>query len=47
MEIRLNYMTQKLNQEVEELFQFETGVDPKPFLPSPPIKTEDQQEFIK
>ena len=47
MEIRLIYLTQKLNQDVKELFGFEAGVDPN--LP-PPLSTyaiEDQQEFIK
>jgi len=47
MEIRLTYLTQKLNQDVKELFGFEAGVDPN--LP-PPLSTyaiEDQQEFIK
>jgi formate dehydrogenase subunit beta len=47
MDIRLTYLTQKLNQEVEELFQFETGVDPKALPPLSTFKTDDPQEFIK
>jgi formate dehydrogenase subunit beta len=47
MEIRLIYLTQRLNQDVKELFGFEAGVDPNS---PPPLSTygiEDQQEFIK
>jgi coenzyme F420-reducing hydrogenase beta subunit len=47
MEIRLTYLTQKLNQDIKELFRFETGIDTET---SPPLSTyeiEDRQEFIK
>jgi formate dehydrogenase subunit beta len=47
MEIRLIYLTQRLNQDVKELFGFEAGLDPNS---PPPLSTygiEDQQEFIK
>jgi ferredoxin len=47
MDIRLTYLTQKLNQEVEELFQFETGVDPNALPPLSTFKTDDPQEFVK
>jgi formate dehydrogenase subunit beta len=47
MDIRLTYLTQKLNQEVDELFQFETGVDPNTLPPLSTYKTDDRQEFIK
>ena len=47
MDIPLVYLTQKLNQEVEELFQFETGVDQEALPPLATYKTEDRQEFIK
>jgi formate dehydrogenase subunit beta len=47
MEIRLIYLTQRLNQDVKELFGFEAGLDPNS---PPPLSTygiEDRQEFIK
>lgn len=47
MDIRLTYLTQKLNQDADELFQFEPGTDPDA---SPPLSTynpDDRQEFIK
>lgn len=47
MEIRLTYLTQKLNQDVKELFGFETGIDSQV---SPPLSTydlQDKQDFIK
>ncbi len=47
MDIRLTHLTQKLNQEVKDLYGFETGIQPD--LP-PPLSTfnpEDEQEFIK
>ncbi|MBM4278276.1 MAG: 4Fe-4S ferredoxin [Deltaproteobacteria bacterium] len=47
MEIRLTYMTEKLNQDVKELFGFETGVDPQASSPLSTFDVEDQQEFIK
>ena len=47
MEIKLNYMTQKLNQDVKELYGFETGVDQDTPPPLSTFETEDKQEFIK
>ncbi len=47
MEIRLTYLTQKLNQDVKELFGFETGIDAEAPSPLSTYETEDQQEFIK
>jgi hypothetical protein len=47
MEIRLNYMTQKLNQDVKELYGFEAGVDQDASPPLSTFETEDKQEFIK
>jgi len=47
MEIKLNYMTQRLNQDVKELYGFETGVDKDIPPPLSTFETEDKQEFIK
>ena len=47
MEIRLNYMTQKLNQDVKDLYGFEAGVDRDAPPPLSTFETEDKQEFIK
>jgi len=47
MEIRLTYLTRKLNQDVKELFGFETGIDPDAPPPLSTYETEDRQEFIK
>ena len=47
MNIRLTYMTQKLNQEVKDLFDFEAGTDPETLPPMATFKVEDKQEFIK
>jgi len=47
MEIRLTYLTQKLNQDVKELFGFETGIDSDAPPPLSTYETEDRQEFIK
>jgi ferredoxin len=47
MEIRLTHLTQKLNQDVKELFGFETGIDADLLSPLSTYETEDQQEFIK
>jgi len=47
MNIRLTYMTQKLNQEVKDLFDFEAGTDPATLPPMATYKVEDKQEFIK
>ncbi len=47
MEIRLTYLTQKLNQEVKERFGFETGIDRDASPPLSTFEIEDKQEFIK
>lgn len=47
MEIRLTYLTQKLNSDVKELFDFETGIDPETLPPLSTYGMEDRQEFIK
>jgi ferredoxin len=47
MEIRLSYLTQKLNEQVKELFGFETGMDSNTPPPLSTFGTEDRQEFIK
>jgi len=47
MEIRLTYLTQKLNQEVKERFDFEAGIDRDAPPPLSTFETEDKQEFIK
>jgi hypothetical protein len=47
MNIRLTYMTQKLNQEVKDLFDFEAGTDSETLPPMATYKVEDKQEFIK
>jgi hypothetical protein len=47
MQIRLTYLTQKLNQDVKELFGFETGIDTEVPSPLATYETEDPQEFIK
>ncbi|HSB04691.1 MAG TPA: 4Fe-4S dicluster domain-containing protein [Thermodesulfobacteriota bacterium] len=47
MEIKLNYMTQRLNQDVKDLYGFETGVDKDAPPPLSTFETEDKQEFIK
>jgi hypothetical protein len=47
MDIRLTYMTQKLNQNVKELYGFEAGMDPDAPPPLSTYETEDKQEFIK
>jgi len=47
MEIRLTYLTQKLNWDVKELFNFETGIDAETPPPLSTYETEDRQEFIK
>jgi ferredoxin len=47
MEIPLVYLTQKLNQEVSELFDFEAGIDSKRLPPLSTYDVEDKQEFIK
>jgi formate dehydrogenase subunit beta len=47
MDIRLTYLTQKLNLDVQELFNFETGIDAEGFPPLSTFEIDDQQEFIK
>jgi len=47
MEIRLTYLTQKLNWDVKELFGFETGIDSNTPPPLSTYEVEDKQEFIK
>jgi formate dehydrogenase subunit beta len=47
MEIRLTYLTQKLNLDVKELFNFETGTDAEVFPPLSTFGIDDKQEFIK
>src|SRR4030042_1159672 len=47
LNIRVTYMTQKLNQEVKDLFDFEAGTDPETLPPMATYKVEDKQEFIK
>jgi ferredoxin len=47
MEIRLTYLTQKLNQEVKERFGFEAGIDRDAPPPLSTFETADKQEFIK
>jgi len=47
MDIRLTYLTQKLNQEVKDLYGFETGIQPEAAPPLSTFDPEDEQEFIK
>ncbi len=47
MEIRLTYLTQKLNQDVKDLFGFETGVDAEVSPPLSTFEIDDKQDFIK
>jgi ferredoxin len=47
MEIRLTYLTQKLNLDVKELFNFETGIDADVPPPLSTFEMDDKQEFIK
>lgn len=47
MGIRLTYLTQKLNIDVKELYDFEAGCDAELPPPLSTFKTEDRQEFIK
>ncbi len=47
MEIRLTYLTQKLNLDVKELYDFEAGCNAELPPPLSTFKTEDRQEFIK
>lgn len=47
MDIRLTHLTQKLNQEVKDLYGFETGIETEIPPPLSTFNTEDEQEFIK
>jgi ferredoxin len=47
MDIRLTYLTQKLNLDVKELFRFEAGIDSQALPPLATYEVEDQQEFMK
>jgi ferredoxin len=47
MDIRLTYLTGKLNRDARELYGFETGVHPETPPPLSTFDPEDQQEFIK
>ena len=47
MEIRLTYLTQKLNLDVKEIFGFETGIDGDTPPPLSTYEIGDRQEFIK
>lgn len=47
MEIRLTYLTRKLNLDVKDLYDFEAGCDAELPPPLSTFKTEDRQEFIK
>ncbi|MGZ3538662.1 MAG: 4Fe-4S binding protein [Thermodesulfobacteriota bacterium] len=47
MEIRLTYLTRKLNLDVKELYDFEAGCNGELPPPLSTFKTEDKQEFIK
>ncbi len=47
MEIRLTYLTQKLNLDVRELFDFETGIKADTLPPLSTFEIDDRQEFIK
>jgi formate dehydrogenase subunit beta len=47
MDIPLVYLTQKLNEAVEELFDFKAGVDDKATAPLSTYNAEDRQEFMK
>jgi len=47
MEIRLTYLTQKLNLDVRELYNFEIGIDADALPPLSTFEIDDKQEFIK
>jgi ferredoxin len=47
MDIRLTHLTQKLNQEVKDLYGFETGIQPEVPPPLSTFHPEDEQGFIK
>lgn len=47
MEIKLNYMTQRLNRDVKDLYGFEAGMEKDTVPPLSTFETEDRQEFIK
>jgi hypothetical protein len=47
MAIRLGYLTQKLSQDVKELFDFETGINSEVPPPLSTFEINDKQDFIK
>jgi len=47
MDIPLTYLTQKLNQDVKELFGFEVGLNSKTPPPLSTFEVEDKGDFIK
>jgi len=47
MEIKLTYLTQRLNHDVKELFGFEAGIDSDTPPPLSTYEIEDKQDFIK
>lgn len=47
MDIRLTHLTQKLSQEVKDLYGFETGIQPEAPPPLSTFAPEDEQGFIK
>jgi hypothetical protein len=47
MDIRLTYLTGKLNRDARELYGFEAGIHPETPPPLSTFDPEDQQEFIK
>ena len=47
MEIRLGYLTQKLNLDIKDLFDFETGIDTEALPPLSTFEIADKQDFIK
>ena len=47
MEIRLTYLTQRLNHDVKDLFDFETGIDSEVPPPLSTFEIADKQDFIK
>ncbi|RKZ25912.1 4Fe-4S ferredoxin [bacterium] len=46
MDVKILYLTRKLNKEVRELFGFVTGLDPEALPPLGTYSTEDKEEFI-
>ena len=46
MEINLRFLTQKINKEVENYFNFEAGLDPEVAPPLAAFSVQDRQDFI-